>query len=272
MPTIRLLGKSDLPAAMQLKTYAGWNQTEDDWRRLLDLAPDGCFCVETGGEVAAAATVLPFGADLAWIGMVLTAPQFRGRGYARCLMERTIEYGRERAIHNLGLDATDMGLPLYRSLGFEDVALVERWKRLPGPGPVSAPAVGPWGSDPALDRRAFGADRSFLLANLARAEAASVRGGYAMGRPGSQAAYFGPCVSLTADIARDLLSWFVARHAAEPIYWDLLPDNHDAVALARNFGFTPVRRLTRMVRILQPSDHPRPEVPLVYAIAGFELG
>ena len=32
---IRLLFESDIPAAMQLKEAAGWNQTEDDWRRLL---------------------------------------------------------------------------------------------------------------------------------------------------------------------------------------------------------------------------------------------
>jgi hypothetical protein len=28
---------------MQLKEAAGWNQTEDDWRCLLWLEPNGCF-------------------------------------------------------------------------------------------------------------------------------------------------------------------------------------------------------------------------------------
>ena len=40
---IRLLGAGDLPAAMRLKEAAGWNQTEEDWLRLLRLEPRGCF-------------------------------------------------------------------------------------------------------------------------------------------------------------------------------------------------------------------------------------
>jgi hypothetical protein len=39
--SIRLLFESDIPAAMRLKEAAGWNQTEDDWRRLLLLEPNG---------------------------------------------------------------------------------------------------------------------------------------------------------------------------------------------------------------------------------------
>src|SRR5437762_3624981 len=39
---LRNLNNNDLPAAMELSTLAGWNQTADDWRMLLELAPDGC--------------------------------------------------------------------------------------------------------------------------------------------------------------------------------------------------------------------------------------
>ena len=35
-----LLKESDLSGAMALKEAAGWNQTEDDWRTFLKLAPD----------------------------------------------------------------------------------------------------------------------------------------------------------------------------------------------------------------------------------------
>ena len=94
-----------------------------------------------------------------------------------------------------------------------------------------------------------------------------------MGRPGSKAAYFGPAVTHSPDAARELLGWYVAAHAAEIIYWDLLPANTAAVALAREFGFAPLRGLVRMAR------RGRGDAPdflhddsLVFAIAGFEYG
>src|SRR5258705_12273018 len=40
---IRLLRESDLPAVLRLKELAQWNQTENDWLRVLRLEPHGCF-------------------------------------------------------------------------------------------------------------------------------------------------------------------------------------------------------------------------------------
>ena len=64
---IRLLEVRDLAGAMRLKESAGWNQTAADWRRLLELAPEGCFAVELDGVIAATATVVTYGQDLAWM-------------------------------------------------------------------------------------------------------------------------------------------------------------------------------------------------------------
>ena len=35
------LTAADLPLSLRLCGAAGWNQTEADWRRCLDLQPDG---------------------------------------------------------------------------------------------------------------------------------------------------------------------------------------------------------------------------------------
>src|SRR5438309_972490 len=43
MVQIRLMTGADLPLGMRLKAANSWNQTEADWRRYLDLQPDGCF-------------------------------------------------------------------------------------------------------------------------------------------------------------------------------------------------------------------------------------
>ena len=274
MTEVRLLSVADIPAGMRLKAAAGWNQTEADWQRVLMLEPDGCFAIECDGHVRATATAVCFGEELAWVGMVLTDGQYRGRGFARWLMEHTLAYLRGRRVAWIKLDATDMGRPLYERLGFREEGGIERWIRPAGAWPRQRSTVGRFDLDAALDREAYGADRSCLLQMLAGIESASMAGaGFAMGRPGSRAAYFGPCVARSVEGARALLSWFLEKHAKESVYWDILPANGCAVALAREFGFEPVRRLARMA-LAGVKDPPAlgNDDALVYATAGFEFG
>ena len=63
---------------------------------------------------------------------VYTAPNYRGQGIARRMVEMLIEEARRRGITEISLDATTSGRPLYRKLGFRDseecMVLVERDK------------------------------------------------------------------------------------------------------------------------------------------------
>jgi GNAT superfamily N-acetyltransferase len=273
MSPVRLLKSSDIPQAMLLKQAEGWNQTEQDWLRLLELEPEGCFGIEREGKLVATTTATCYGCELAWIGMVITAREFRGQGLASLLMRKTLEFLDGRATQWVKLDATSLGSGLYRKFGFEDECAVERWLR--APAQASAPDIagaGKW--DAALDRLAFGADRSRLLSKLESGESVSIPGsGYAMGRPGANAAYFGPCVAVSSRAARIFLEWFLARHSGEPVYWDLLPENEAAVRLAQEFGFERSRQLVRMARrgpagVRSLSGNAQE----VYAIAGLEFG
>ncbi len=269
---LRELCPSDIPALMRLKEAAGWNQTERDWRNVMALAPDGCFGIECGGSVAASATAVCYGNDLAWIGMVLTHPDYRGRGFARALMEHALEYLCRRGVRWIKLDATDMGRPLYEKLGFVEECAIERWRVEEARAGRPARPTSDWQSHP-RDREAFGADRGVLLKLLAPMGALSTEDGYALFRPGSKAAYFGPCVTASAETARELLASFLSRHAGQAAFWDILPHNASAAALAGEFGFSPVRRLVRMARpgVASPGALPHND-SLVYAIAGFEYG
>src|SRR5208283_2957651 len=269
---VRALRRADMADLMRLKESAGWNQTEQDWERLLELEPEGCFGLERGGVVVASSTALVYGEELAWIGMVLTLREHRGQGYARRMMECAMAFAEKRGVARVGLDATDMGIALYRKFGFEGVGVVERWERPVMEGSSVLAEVSEWEPDATPDRAAFGAKRQRLLESLARAGAATVPGeGYAMGRVGSKAGYFGPCVARSAGAARRLLGWFLTKHAGEAAYWDILPDNGAAVALAESYGFRRARKLTRMVRELRPGGS-EPDNSLVFAIAGLEFG
>ncbi len=259
---------------MRLKEAAGWNQTEQDWRNVMRIEPEGCFGIDCDGTLAATATAVCYGSELAWIGMVLTDPAFRGRGFARRLMCHALDFLATRGVEWIKLDATDMGKPLYCSLGFEDECLIERWGRQPAP--CDGPELPPLEEIPAaLDREAFGADRSALLRLLApMGSVQGPEGGYAMSRPGTKAAYFGPCVSRSAEEARTLLRWFLARHPGQAAYWDLLESNPAAMELAREFGFQPLRKLWRQaVRRLNAAGSTLPRNDgLVFGTAGFEFG
>ncbi|MCX7602536.1 MAG: GNAT family N-acetyltransferase [Bryobacteraceae bacterium] len=243
-----LLHSSRLPDLLALSTAAGWNQTAEDWLRLLELEPEGCFGIEQDGRIVASATVITYGPDLAWIGMVLTLPGYRGRGFATTLMRRCLDFCRQRSIRTVRLDATEMGRPVYERLGFLPEYAVSRWQ-----GHLPAAAARPWQPDFELDRLAFGADRRRLLERTGCC------------RPGRVASYVGPVTARTASEARGIL---LHCGISGPAFWDIPEANPAACALAEELGFRPVRRLVRMRS--GPPVEERPE--FVFALAGFEYG
>jgi len=267
---LRLMMMSDLEDAGRLSAGAGWNQTLEDWRLLLRLSPHGCFAIELDGAVVATTTVVVYRQELAWIGMVLTHPEYRGRGFARRLLAKALEYAELLGIATIKLDATEQGRPLYEKFGFIAEKPIERWNRA---GVPTAPSVRSGfslnGSLIDLDRQAFGIDRSALLQALCgHSTVESVSGGFVFRRRGRIAQYLGPCVASNPGLARRLIIDAVSGSANTAWYWDLIPQNESAVAVATELGFTLQRGLTRMARgrPLFGSEN------MIYAVAGFELG
>ncbi len=272
MSDIRLLTPADIPSAMRLSQAAGWNQVPADWERLLQLEPEGCIGMQKDGEVVATATVVCYGRQLAWIGMVLTDPGHRRKGYALALMEHAMAWLEKRQVDWWKLDATHMGQPLYERLGFEVESPIERWATQVSPA-LEVSELPEADFDAALDREAFGADRTRVLKLLAEESATLQERGFAAGRPGSNAYSFGPCVARDIAGAGLLVRWFLGRHPGDAVYWDLLPTNRDAAELAAESGFECRRELVRMVRPGRTGATPLPaDDSLVYAAAGFEYG
>ena len=140
---LRRLRAEDIRPAAQLSAQAGWNQTEEDWRTLLDLSPEGCLAIEVDGHLAATTTLLCYGRRLAWIGMVLTKAQYQRRGLARRLLAHGLEIADKMGIATIKLDATDQGQPLYERLGFRNEQEIERWSRpAETPTTTSRPNIG----------------------------------------------------------------------------------------------------------------------------------
>jgi GNAT superfamily N-acetyltransferase len=271
---LRLLCAADLIGAMELSRLAGWNQTQDDWEMMLRLDPHGCFAIEADDRIAATTTLLCYENRLAWIGMVLTRPEYRRRGFAQRLMECALKRAADLKIQSIKLDATPQGQPLYEKLGFKTEQIVERWLhdgRSPHPGIESLTSPRKHSSQYSLemDLEAFGANRSTLLQNLAsRNLPHAIMEAYCFSRGGTRSRYLGPCVAQTQKAARLVIEHSLRDSSASGWFWDLLSANKNAIQLAEEFGFASQRRLERMVlgNSLPKNDE------MVYAIAGFELG
>jgi GNAT superfamily N-acetyltransferase len=269
---MRKLTASDICSAVELSTEAGWNQTAEDWRALIELTPEGCLAIEIDGELASTTTVLCYGQQLAWIGMVLTRMRYRGRGFARRLMTEALGVADSRNIETVRLDATEHGRPLYEKLGFRCEQAVERWWRK-GEVELDTASVADRRASHdgwrVVDIQAFGADRSELLANLARRNPPILLGNsYLFSRPGRLTSYLGPCIAETSSIACTLIERALRTRCSGGWSWDLLCSNQQAVTLARALNFTPKRHLMRMVR----GKDRHVNAGVIYAIAGFELG
>jgi ribosomal protein S18 acetylase RimI-like enzyme len=265
---LRAMRAEDVPAAFELSAQAGWNQTEEDWRTLLALAPETCLAIEVDRQLAATTTLLCYGQRLAWIGMVLTRLEFQRRGFAKKLFSEALKRADEMGIETIKLDATEQGQHLYEQFGFRGEEEIVRWSRQNSgtePLTVVRSSLPVWRH---LDANYFGADRLSLLERLAEKNPPAVRGqSYLFSRPGRTNAYLGPCASDNSEDARNLISAYVENSQCS-WYWDLLPGNRQAASTARDLGFTPQRHLLRMAR----GKEIRENRDAIYAIAGFELG
>src|SRR4051794_19050706 len=117
MIRIRPMTPDDLAFGLRLSQPAGWNQTPGDWARMLDLGQGGCFVAEVEGVHAGTTGTCRFG-PLAWVAMVLVEPALRGRGVGTALMRHALDWLDQQGVQTIRLDATPLGEPVYRKLGF----------------------------------------------------------------------------------------------------------------------------------------------------------
>jgi len=278
---------NDVAAGNHLRELVGWNQTENDWLRFLQLEPEGCFVASVDGNVCGTVTTLNYQNRVAWIGMILVDPAYRRHGIGKKLLDTGILYLEEKKVETMKLDATPMGHDLYAQRGFVDEYVIERWEgRAPDspssgdPRPASdLDALKQPGLDRILeaDRSVFGADRSALLRSIWRNDPAfsaavfsgSEVSGYILGRSGARAVYLGPWVAHDRAVAERLFAAFLNRVPGANVFVDVCLENDHARSIVERAGFQFQRMLTRMYR----GSNRNPGNPrLVCGIAGPELG
>ena len=281
------MADTDLPFADRVRGSAGWNQSLQDWRRLLQHDPGGCFVAEWNGRLAGTATTTIYSQDLAWIGMVLVDPAMRRRGIGTALLAHCIEHLRRSGVGCIKLDATPMGRQVYDPLGFVAEWSLSRWETAklaacpvrrgtsgaPNPRPLDSGGIG---SVAGLDAAAFGVGRNRMLPMLAEQSSARVLAdgagrtvGYGMLRPGRRAHYLGPMVAEDESTGIALADDLLGGIPGHPLYWDIPDANRAAIGVARRYGMDRQRSLTRMYL----GENTRPGRPGdLWAIAAPEIG
>jgi GNAT superfamily N-acetyltransferase len=264
---IHRMALGDLALGVRLKNQAGWNQTEADWRRMIDLQPDGCFVAELDGQPVGTTTTCIFD-SIGWIAMVLVEESARGRGIGTRLMEHALTYLDRSGVRTARLDATPLGRPVYEKLGFVAEYELARWEgtraRLESGENVISANVEQLEAVVAIDCQVTGTNRRRLLERIYHERPEAIRlliagrtvTGYLATRIGSRAVQIGPVVALDEEAGRALLDSAMACSAGRHMFLDIPADNTPATRWAEAQGFRVQRTFTRMRRGEPVYDQP----------------
>ena len=252
----------NVEGADELRRIVGWNQTLADWRRFLDLSPQGCFVATKNRVILGTVTSITYEQRLSWIGMMLVHPEHRRQGIGRDLMGQVLAYLQGRGVTCIKLDATPLGFHLYEQLGFVPEWTLTRWqgqanthtRPLEGAAAVARNLRdADWAAVQEIDQAALGVSRGSLIRSLAlhsrRVLVWPSQGkiaGYGLLRAGTNADYLGPLVCGEKDGALALVHELLVSAGNRLVFWDVPDGNAAATSTVQQLGFTPVRPLTRM--------------------------
>lgn len=273
----------DLGKALNLSVSEGWNQTEKDWRFLIENPDNVCIVAEKDNRVAGTATALIHSGKVAWIGMVLVDKALRGHGAGKMLMTDIIT--RLDRAESIKLDATPAGQPLYSSLGFKDEYNIFRMANLS----LKSVEYKYTGDEPQnikkdmlhnivkKDTSVFGVERGCLINHLfdnypersfSLPEELN-NWGYILGRNGTRYNYAGPLCAGSDESARSLLYKALSMLKNQPVVLDIPDDKYDMIKWLESTGFEKQRYFVRMY--LGKNPYPgKPEFQ--YLIGGPEFG
>jgi predicted N-acetyltransferase YhbS len=273
--TLTSFSLEHITAAVALSRQARWPHRPEDWRMLLQLSI-GTVAVGDDGRVVGTALMTPYGRDCATINTVIVDEALRGRGLGRRLMAEALTLAEGRPLR---LISTDVGVSLYRNLGFVDCG--ENRQHQGAVATVAAPAnvrhatKDDIATVKALDRAAFGADRGSLVdALVAHGQLAVLRQdrgvrGFAAIRPFGRGEVIGPVVAATANDAQALIAFFAAPRAGAFLRVDT-PGGSGMSPWLADIGLAEVDCAIAMRKPAKVGE--RTTHPIIFALASQGLG
>ena len=247
--TIRSMRIQDLDFAESCTAAEEWvSENRTVLNGFYQHDPGGCLIAELDNKPVGICIATPYG-ESGFIGELIVRPAARGRGIGAALLNYAVDYLRKNGALSVYLDGVPAAVPMYRRNGFRAICRSLRFSgELDG---VDHAEVRPMQLADlpqviALDRRTFGADRSFFLRrrwelypelSLVMVENDELAG-YILGRRGEGWVSTGPwVVEKNARHPFFLLENLAGEVKGEHISVGILECNLEAVNLVRSLGF-----------------------------------
>lgn len=279
---VRPMRPGELELALEWARQEGWNPGLDDAPAFYAADPTGFFVGVVGEVPVGCISVVKYGDSLAFIGLYMVHPDYRGRGYGKQLWDAGIASAGGRT---LGLDGVAGQRENYSKAGF---TVAYRTLRYGGAVDHAAfraeveSAATPFSRDrlgqlSVYDAAVFGAPRvNFLAGWCAGAKtrhSVLVRSsgrirGYGTIRRCFDGQKIGPLFANTTETASAILSALVVAGKATTVTLDVPLANPAAVRLAETLGLKPIFETARMYR----GEPPVVPVKRIFGITTLELG
>ena len=259
---VRPMQPGDIVYAMKLSNAEGWNQTEKDWKLLIESPQNVCLLAEYNKKIIGTTTAMNYANQIAWIGMVLVAKECRGQGVSKLLLTNVLK--KLESFASIKLDATPAGQQVYKKFDFKDEYLITRV--VTGSMPNLAfkddttivESIGLKDIEEiiALDEHVFGTNRRQLIESLIircphkawllkRNNSIS---GFALGREGNKYHHVGPVFGSTINDVKMLIRKALKEINNQPVVIDVLNKKEDLINWLNSIGFTMQRHFVRMYK------------------------
>jgi GNAT superfamily N-acetyltransferase len=259
--TLRVMDLNDIEGAIRLSKAEGWNQTEKDWKLLIENTDNVCLLAEVDGKIVGTTTAINYSNEEMWIGMVLVDKDYRGQGISKSLL--TDIFQKTNFCKSIKLDATPVGQPVYQKFGFKEEYLIARmvnqsmdpfpFKDDLIPEPIELRHIQEIAE---LDEIIFGVNRHQLIEFLIKQYPG--KGwllkrnkritGFVLGRDGNKYHQIGPLVAETAIDAKILVSKALKHLYQQSVVVDVLYDKEHLIDWLNSIGFVKQRHFIRMYK------------------------
>ncbi len=135
-PELRVLTPNDIPSVVKIMEKIGWFHPVEQTKQYIAWGGEGSFCLAFGDQVVATAIALKYSQRLAWVGLVISDPDYQRRGFAKRLMSHIMDYLSD--VESIMLDASVLGYPLYDKMGFKPLYKINAYRGTPQIFPASA--------------------------------------------------------------------------------------------------------------------------------------
>jgi ribosomal protein S18 acetylase RimI-like enzyme len=234
--------RDDIADFLKLATAEFWVAEPWEFEFLLSEFTQGCFAARgDNGETAGFVTSLCHERS-GWIGNLIVAEQFRGRGIGEALFRNALEALRLAGAQTIWLTASKMGKSMYEKQGFKSIDTIIRWS---GVGRQSHhlyeeahEEVEASATIYRIDSSAWGDRRYGLLqATIGRGRLIRNESGFVVMQPCGESMQLGPFSALNSTAAESLLNEGLRTIVkGKKLYVDSPASNRSALRLFNRRG------------------------------------